>query len=144
MQTPKIPLPDKLYFSISEVAEIVDVAAHVLRYWEKKFPQVKPVKRSGNRRFYQSRDVHILLEIRHLLYERRFTVSGAQKYLRENSRKSPPQKDLRSSQPEDSPSPALSPASNHSPKSSDERAFIDSIRIDLMQLRDTLKRSSSL
>lgn len=82
MVIPKEPLPDKLYFTIGEVARIVDVAPHVLRYWEKEFPQVRPVKRTGNRRSYRHSDVEILLEIRHLLYERRFTVNGARDELK--------------------------------------------------------------
>lgn len=81
MGTPKDTLPDKLYFTIGEVARIVDVAPHVLRYWEKEFPQVRPIKRAGNRRSYRHVDVETLLEIRHLLYERRFTVNGARDQL---------------------------------------------------------------
>lgn len=84
-----IELPDKLYFSIGEVSKIVQVAPHVLRYWEKMFPQVKPVKRSGKRRYYRQQDVHSLLEIRHLLYERRFTVDGARKHLKKKTEQTP-------------------------------------------------------
>lgn len=75
-------MPDKLYLTIKEVSERLNVAPHVLRYWEKEFPQIAPVKRAGNRRFYKKRDLDALLEVRHLLYDRRFTVAGARKYLR--------------------------------------------------------------
>ncbi|MBF0589910.1 MAG: MerR family transcriptional regulator [Magnetococcales bacterium] len=82
-------LPKKLYFSIGEVSNIVEVAPHVLRYWEKKFSQVRPIKRAGNRRFYRYQDVQTLLQIRHLLYDRGFTVAGARDYLRQKGRKDP-------------------------------------------------------
>ncbi|MBF0620616.1 MAG: MerR family transcriptional regulator [Magnetococcales bacterium] len=86
MSDQELTLPDKLYFSIGEVSKIVQVASHVLRYWEKMFPQVRPVKRKGNRRFYRQQDVRVLLEIRHLLYDKRFTVDGAKKHLQEVSK----------------------------------------------------------
>ncbi|MEO5367935.1 MAG: MerR family transcriptional regulator [Magnetococcus sp. WYHC-3] len=83
------PVSDRLYLSIGEVARIVDVAPHVLRYWEKEFPQLRAVKRSGNRRVYRRGDVDALLEIRRLLYDRRFTVTGARDYLRARERRDP-------------------------------------------------------
>lgn len=70
-------IPNKLYFTISEVAHLCAVKAYVLRYWEQEFPQLKPTKRRGNRRYYQSQDILIVREIRKLLYEEGFTIEGA-------------------------------------------------------------------
>jgi DNA-binding transcriptional MerR regulator len=74
-------LPDKLFFSIREVSEICGVEPHVLRYWETEFKHLKPVKKSGNRRFYRQRDVYTVLQIKHLLYDMNFTIRGAKKRL---------------------------------------------------------------
>lgn len=70
-------IPDKRYFTISEVAQLCAVKPYVLRYWEQEFPQVKPVKRQGNRRYYQQQDVLLLRQIRKFLYEEGFTIEGA-------------------------------------------------------------------
>lgn len=70
-------IPDRRYFSISEVEKLCAVKAYVLRYWEQEFPQLKPAKRKGNRRFYQQRDILIVREIKKLLYEEGFTIEGA-------------------------------------------------------------------
>jgi len=74
-------LPDKLFFSIREVSDICAVEPHVLRYWETEFRHIKPVKKSGNRRFYRHRDVYAVLQIKHLLYDLNFTIRGAKKRL---------------------------------------------------------------
>jgi DNA-binding transcriptional MerR regulator len=71
------PIPGKRYFTIGEVSELCAVKPHVLRYWEQEFPQLKPVKRRGNRRYYQRQDVLIIRQIRSLLYEEGFTIGGA-------------------------------------------------------------------
>jgi len=76
-------LPDKLFFSIREVSQICEVEPHVLRYWETEFKHIKPVKKSGNRRFYRQRDVIAILKIKHLLYDLNFTTKGAKKRLQE-------------------------------------------------------------
>ena len=70
-------IPDKRYFTISEVAHLCAVKAYVLRYWEQEFPQLKPVKRRGNRRYYQQQDILLVRQIRKLLYENGFTIEGA-------------------------------------------------------------------
>ena len=75
------PIPGKRYFTIGEVSELCLVKAHVLRYWEQEFPQLKPVKRRGNRRYYQRGDVIIIRQIRDLLYEQGFTIGGARQRL---------------------------------------------------------------
>ena len=71
------PIPAKRYFTIGEVSELCAVKPHVLRYWEQEFPQLKPVKRRGNRRYYQRQDVLMIRQIRELLYEQGFTITGA-------------------------------------------------------------------
>ncbi len=71
------PIPGKKYFTIGEVADLCNVKSHVLRYWEQEFPQLKPVKRRGNRRYYQRQDVLTIRQIRSLLYEQGFTIGGA-------------------------------------------------------------------
>ena len=75
------PIPSKRYFTIGEVSELCDVKPHVLRYWEQEFPQLKPVKRRGNRRYYQHHDVLMVRRIRGLLYEQGFTIGGARQQL---------------------------------------------------------------
>jgi len=76
-------IPRKRYFAIGEVSELCAVKPHVLRYWEQEFPQLKPVKRRGNRRYYQQDDVLLIRRIRNLLYEQGFTISGARQRLKE-------------------------------------------------------------
>ena len=70
-------IPAKRYFTIGEVSELCEVKPHVLRYWEQEFSQLKPVKRRGNRRYYQRQDVILIRQIRALLYEQGFTIGGA-------------------------------------------------------------------
>jgi DNA-binding transcriptional MerR regulator len=80
-------IPGKRYFTIGEVASLCDVKPHVLRYWEQEFPQLKPVKRRGNRRYYQRHDVLLIRQIRSLLYEEGFTIGGARQRLEGESAK---------------------------------------------------------
>jgi DNA-binding transcriptional MerR regulator len=75
------PIPAKRYFTIGEVSELCGVKPHVLRYWEQEFSQLKPVKRRGNRRYYQHQEVVLIRRIRQLLYEEGFTISGARNRL---------------------------------------------------------------
>lgn len=79
------PIPSKRYFTIGEVSELCALKPHVLRYWEREFPQLKPAKRRGNRRYYQHRDVMLVRRIRELLYEDGFTIGGARQRLRERA-----------------------------------------------------------
>jgi DNA-binding transcriptional MerR regulator len=74
-------IPAKRYFTIGEVSELCAVKPHVLRYWEQEFPQLKPVKRRGNRRYYQRHDVIMIRQIRSLLYEKGYTIGGARSHL---------------------------------------------------------------
>ena len=84
------PIPAKRYFTIGEVSELCGVKPHVLRYWEQEFTQLKPVKRRGNRRYYQHHEVLLVRRIRELLYHEGFTISGARNRLDEpNARVAP-------------------------------------------------------
>jgi|TARA_B110000438_G_scaffold28116_1_gene27103 DNA-binding transcriptional MerR regulator len=82
------PIPGKRYFTIGEASDLCGVKAHVLRYWEQEFPQLKPVKRRGNRRYYQRKDVIIIRQIRALLYDEGFTIGGARQRLTGDESKS--------------------------------------------------------
>ena len=75
------PIPGKRYFTIGEVSLLCAVKPHVLRYWEQEFPQLSPVKRRGNRRYYQRQDVLMIRQIRALLYHQGFTITGARQRL---------------------------------------------------------------
>src|SRR6187401_2676051 len=83
------PIPAKRYFTIGEVSELCGVKPHVLRYWEQEFTQLKPVKRRGNRRYYQHHEVLLIRRIRELLYEQGFTISGARNKLDSRSGEAP-------------------------------------------------------
>jgi len=75
------PIPGKRYFTIGEVSDLCLVKAHVLRYWEQEFPDLKPMKRRGNRRYYQRKDVIMIRQIRSLLHEQGYTINGARQKL---------------------------------------------------------------
>ncbi|MDP3519895.1 MAG: MerR family transcriptional regulator [Hydrogenophaga sp.] len=77
------PIPAKRYFTIGEVGELCGVKPHVLRYWEQEFTQLRPMKRRGNRRYYQHHEVLMIRRIRELLYDQGFTISGARNRLQE-------------------------------------------------------------
>ena len=79
------PIPAKRYFTIGEVSELCGVKPHVLRYWEQEFTQLRPMKRRGNRRYYQHHEVLLIRRIRELLYEHGFTISGARNRLAETA-----------------------------------------------------------
>ncbi len=88
--TPDPPeIPDKLYFRIGEVSRVAGVKPHVLRYWETEFPAIAPKKSGRGHRLYRRKDVELILEIKRLLYEERFTIEGARKFLGQRSRRSP-------------------------------------------------------
>src|SRR5512136_436145 len=99
---PSLPaIPAKRYFTIGEVSELCGVKPHVLRYWEQEFTQLKPVKRRGNRRYYQHHEVLLIRRIRQLLYEQGFTISGARNRLDESS--GPPPRIARAEAPQAPP-----------------------------------------
>ncbi|SFE77607.1 MerR family transcriptional regulator [Nitrosomonas sp. Nm166] len=82
-----LPIPAKRYFTIGEVGILCGVKPHVLRYWEQEFSQLKPIKRRGNRRYYQHQEVLLIRRIRELLYDQGFTISGARSRLDHNEDK---------------------------------------------------------
>lgn len=97
------PIPAKRYFTIGEMSELCGVKPHVLRYWEQEFTQLKPVKRRGNRRYYQHHEVLLIRRIRQLLYEEGFTISGARSRLENHAA------------PQEVIAPAPSPTGNFKP-----------------------------
>lgn len=90
-KAPLPPIPDKRYFTIGEVSRLCQLKPHVLRYWEQEFPQLRPSKRRGNRRYYQVKDVEVVRRIRELLYEQGFTINGARQQLKELTQSAPAQ-----------------------------------------------------
>ncbi len=84
------PIPDKLYFRIGEVSRLSGVKPHVLRYWETEFPAIAPKKSGSGHRLYRRKDVELILEIKRLLYEERFTIEGARRFLSQKSRAKAP------------------------------------------------------
>jgi DNA-binding transcriptional MerR regulator len=87
-ETPAVlpEIPDKLYFKIGEVGSLLGVEPYVLRFWETEFPKVAPKKTNKGQRMYRRKDVELLLEIKHLLYEKKFTIEGARQHLHDESR----------------------------------------------------------
>jgi DNA-binding transcriptional MerR regulator len=141
------------YRTISEVAAELDVPPHVLRFWERKFPQVQPLKRGGGRRYYRPEDVDTLRHIRSLLYEEHYTIKGAQKLLRVGRRKARPitagEDEARAEAP---PPPAArsngrdctQPAEAAAPQSPVDqlRGELRTVLADLVALRDFLRARS--
>ena len=107
------PIPAKRYFTIGEVSELCGVKPHVLRYWEQEFTQLKPVKRRGNRRYYQHHEVLLIRRIRELLYEEGFTISGARNRLDHSASTVDEQPAARAARPPAAPAPAAAPAANN-------------------------------
>jgi DNA-binding transcriptional MerR regulator len=91
---PSSPIPDKLYFKIGEVAQLVGVQAHVLRYWEKEIPSIRPGKTTSNQRRYRRRDVEAFREVRRLLHQERYTLAGARRRLMTGPSDDPPATDV--------------------------------------------------
>jgi DNA-binding transcriptional MerR regulator len=89
-QTGKQEIPDKLYFRIGDVSRLAGVKPYVLRYWETEFPAIAPKKSGTGQRLYRRKDVELILEIKHLLYEKRFTIEGARKAIETRGKKGAP------------------------------------------------------
>ena len=113
-----LDLPDKLYFKIGEVSELIGVKPHVLRYWESEFGPVRPGKSRTQQRLYQRKDIELLLRVKDLLYRQGFTIAGAKKQLRQPAQESE-QLEL------------LTPTST-------DRAILEQLRNDLLRLRQSL------
>jgi DNA-binding transcriptional MerR regulator len=105
-KAPLPPIPAKRYFTIGEVSDLCAVKPHVLRYWEQEFAQLKPVKRRGNRRYYQHHEVLLIRRIRDLLYEQGFTINGARHRL-DSENVAEPRTPPRGSTTSTAPAPAL-------------------------------------
>ena len=131
-----VEIPDKLYFKIGEVAELVGVKPHVLRYWESEFGSFRPVKSKTNQRLYKRKDIELVLQLKELLHDQGYTISGARKKLRELARTgakadTSPQPD----QPDvDENQMALPLISGF------DSSLLDEIRNDVQKLRDSLKK----
>ena len=80
-------IPDKLYFRIGEVSSLTDVESYVLRFWETEFPSISPKRTDSGQRLYRKKDVELIFTIKHLLYEKKFTIQGAKQYLRTEGRR---------------------------------------------------------
>ena len=91
MESALPPIPAKRYFTIGEVGDLCGVKPHVLRYWEQEFTQLRPMKRRGNRRYYQHHEVLMIRRIRELLYDQGFTISGARSQLESDKNRSAPE-----------------------------------------------------
>lgn len=120
------PIPAKRYFTIGEVSDLCGVKPHVLRYWEQEFTQLRPMKRRGNRRYYQHHEVLLVRKIRALLYEQGFTISGARNRLEHDN--------IRSREEEAAGQAEL----DLGPDVSSQQALVDYIRRELQALRDGL------
>lgn len=121
--------------TISEVAQELEVPQHVLRFWESRFPQVKPLKRAGGRRYYRPDDVVLLRRIRQCLYDQGYTIKGVQKLLREGALKG--EGALPRAPASAAPAPAAAMARS---KEASPRAILLEIRRELQELRELLKR----
>lgn len=92
-------IPDKLYFRIGDVSRLAGLKAYVLRYWETEFPAIAPKKSGTGHRLYRRKDVELILEIKHLLYEKRFTIEGARKAIESRGKPQPAAKTPKTAQP---------------------------------------------
>ena len=119
------PIPAKRYFTIGEVSELCGVKPHVLRYWEQEFTQLKPVKRRGNRRYYQHHEVLLIRRIRELLYEEGFTISGARNRL-DNAITGDDRHEPRASRPS-------------APAATGDAADVSALKRELRELLDSLR-----
>ncbi len=126
----RAPKSAEAFRTISEVANELEVPQHVLRFWESKFPQIKPLKRAGGRRYYRPDDVLLLRRIRQCLYDQGYTIKGVQKLLREGA--------LKADDPLRAPLPATAP---RVAKSDNLRTSLAEIRDELVALRDLLKKT---
>jgi DNA-binding transcriptional MerR regulator len=140
-----VVIPEKLYFKIGEVCELVGVQAHVLRYWETEFPMLSPQKNNSGQRSYRRKDVEMALRIKQLLYKEMFTIAGARKKLQSDQREG--SKPKAEAPPSDRPSaPTLfdtgyddvprETAGSYSPK---QREALKKIAANLVELRNMLK-----
>ena len=144
METTLPPIPAKRYFTIGEVGELCGVKPHVLRYWEQEFTQLRPMKRRGNRRYYQHHEVLMIRRIRELLYEQGFTIHGARNRLQELAQAERDQRRLGASSASnpDSPAAPLATAAinGHTTEMDTPPALLDwaQVRTELLAIRTLL------
>lgn len=139
-----IAIPEKQYFKIGEVSEILDVEPYVLRYWESEFKILKPTRTRARQRLYHKKDLELLLEIKHLLYDEKFTIAGAKKRLQEMKKQSSAEKKTKKPvrAPRKEESEALDvKTENHSPslEHADYREILIEIKKELKELRSILE-----
>ena len=126
--------------TISEVASELEVPSHVLRFWETKFSQVKPLKRGGGRRYYRPEDIALLRHIRSLLYDDGYTIKGVQKLLRESNVKASTAASSKSSRKPSSPMAAHTETSSNGTLSAKSRGAVSDVMRELEELRDLLRK----
>jgi DNA-binding transcriptional MerR regulator len=141
VRTPLPPIPAKRYFTIGEVSELCGVKPHVLRYWEQEFTQLRPMKRRGNRRYYQHHEVLLVRRIRELLYEQGFTISGARNRLGEAVQNGRRKDAAAAATPAAPPGEPLEAAALEPPES--EGDDLDAVRADLLAALEWLKPAPS-
>jgi DNA-binding transcriptional MerR regulator len=143
VRTPLPPIPAKRYFTIGEVSELCGVKPHVLRYWEQEFTQLRPMKRRGNRRYYQHHEVLLVRRIRDLLYEQGFTISGARNRLGEalNGRRKTDATGAPTAQPIEPPATGMvAPGGAQDvPVEAPPAGHFDAVRADLLAALDLLR-----
>ncbi|QCP50047.1 MerR family transcriptional regulator [Trinickia violacea] len=134
------PIPAKRYFTIGEVSELCGVKPHVLRYWEQEFTQLRPVKRRGNRRYYQHHEVLLIRRIRELLYEQGFTINGARNRLDSHGAviDEPAAAVATAAAPSEEPVAATGAVSSST--SSSKEVNVEQLRKDLLSVIDLLRR----
>jgi DNA-binding transcriptional MerR regulator len=135
------PIPAKRYFTIGEVSELCGVKPHVLRYWEQEFTQLRPVKRRGNRRYYQHHEVLLIRRIRDLLYEQGFTINGARNKL--DARGAVIEDDAGATQSEaeqQGGAPSASSAASSSSQQAGQTVDVAQLRKDLTGIIELLRR----
>ncbi len=134
------PIPSKRYFTIGEVSDLCGVKAHVLRYWEQEFSQLRPMKRRGNRRYYQHHEVLLIRRIRELLYDQGFTIHGARARLAQGPGVAPPP--VAAAQPaEATPPQGALPPGEPAQWTAAER---EDLRGELLRLRELLRDEAVL
>ena len=142
-------IPEKLFFRIGEVCELIKVQPHVLRYWETEFPMLAPQKNRAGQRVYRRKDVEMVLRIHDLLYEEKFTIAGAKKKLLEEMRGADPQKAKRAAPPADETVQphlpgAVSPSAHDRSTSPETRRVLRAIKSDLEDLLTRLNTDASI
>lgn len=141
-----IAIPEKQYFKIGEVSEILDVEPYVLRYWESEFKILKPTRTRARQRLYHKKDLELLVEIKHLLYDEKFTIAGAKKRLQEMKKQASaekkgkkPTRSLRGRQEEELPEATDSQQTLLSDSHPDYRELLLEIKKELKELRNILE-----